>query len=496
MERFFKGLFGLSIFVISIFTNIVFAQFESGEHIIVGDNINILFPKQISNVSDEYEIVKGGSANFTAWLFPQQKLHNKLSYGTIVAIPDFYANSDRVISDGVTLAEQKDRFKMTFDRFHQETTQQASSVDSVLTIILQEVAGIKEALAKHQQPSEHYPGGGWIAAIKTILVDKDELPLLLKGMIDHFGGTSDHDPAWLAYNAGHEVAIETAIQAYNTKDSVEKSKLLVLAYARNGYACHFLSDRFAAGHMRVPFKKMRDILPTNVLALLLINKQHDEDNAHGLEVTNKRGDKWTAYGDKRCYDDINKQNREILAEAMQKSADEIAYAFNNGSKISLGVEEIIVDMNVLTNFLTYVNNPDRTIPMFAYYKPTNDLLRRDELTRLHPTTQDIPFEPFKMRAYGKLMNGWLALPTFFTLLVRKTSAMENCITDSVTDVCSSSSKELNEQDKKLLSEVISNDNGFDKHIICTVDPDLAKELTVACPVPTVKENINEPKDDL
>ena len=56
---------------------------------------------------------------------------------------------------------------------------------------------------------------------------------------DHFG-----QDARTTYNAGHRAAIDVALEGGNDN--------LVLVYAMNAFADHFLEDSFSAGHLRTP----------------------------------------------------------------------------------------------------------------------------------------------------------------------------------------------------------------------------------------------------
>lgn len=58
---------------------------------------------------------------------------------------------------------------------------------------------------------------------------------------------------------------------------------------------------------------------------------HDEENAIGLKVKNKRGDQWTMFGDKRLLDEVDSKNKEICKACVQASADEIYAAWKTGS---------------------------------------------------------------------------------------------------------------------------------------------------------------------
>ncbi|KAK6338471.1 hypothetical protein TWF730_002534 [Orbilia blumenaviensis] len=191
---------------------------------------------------------------------------------------------------------------------------------------------------------------------------------LLQLNFDHFG-----NDAKLAYNAGHTCALQAAAKGD-----------LNLAYTLNAFADHFLGDQFAAGHLRTPRRilhgndadvaaginvalealdeyniNMQDITLKNGLNIgkaafsLVANSKskvwntikglapdlcskymHDEDNYLGLYVTNRRGDKWRAYGDSKMFEASNKTNKDMMKECLQASADEVYEAYKTKNIIS------------------------------------------------------------------------------------------------------------------------------------------------------------------
>eukprot|EP00928_Gymnodinium_smaydae_P059607 TRINITY_DN4299_c0_g1_i5.p1 TRINITY_DN4299_c0_g1~~TRINITY_DN4299_c0_g1_i5.p1 ORF type:complete len:225 (-),score=23.11 TRINITY_DN4299_c0_g1_i5:136-810(-) len=88
---------------------------------------------------------------------------------------------------------------------------------------------------------------------------------------------------------------------------------------------HFLTDMFAAGHMRVPFKNLTDVCgPANCKVALrgitdymdhkgfggpsLVNAMHNEDNRAGLSMTYAGStDAFTCYGDESFFSDANRK---------------------------------------------------------------------------------------------------------------------------------------------------------------------------------------------
>ena len=138
---------------------------------------------------------------------------------------------------------------------------------------------------------------------------------------DHFGSN-----AWLSYTVGHQAALEEAQRAHQTGDLTR----LKIAYAMNAFACHFLTDRFAAGHIRTPRVELPEHVVPKITGALLLHYMHDEENTHGLHVHNTRGDRWVAYGDKVYFTQKNKTSRGILQETMQTSALQIFQTFLTG----------------------------------------------------------------------------------------------------------------------------------------------------------------------
>ena len=164
-------------------------------------------------------------------------------------------------------------------------------------------------------------------AIKQIKPDIDDL---LVDNSDHFSENAKD-----AYCIGHTLAINLAIEAGKEKNR-EKLKL---AYAYDAFACHFLTDLFAAGHIRNQrggletfLIKVLEFKPEQAkpLAGLLTGAQHEKDGHAGLNVQNGNGEHWRAYGDGNFFSPKNKENKERVIAATQASADEVYYAYSLG----------------------------------------------------------------------------------------------------------------------------------------------------------------------
>jgi hypothetical protein len=121
----------------------------------------------------------------------------------------------------------------------------------------------------------------------------------------------------LMYARWHEAALAMAARAAAETDRDRKALLFREAVYTNGFADHFLTDGFAAGHVRTPAAQIRDWVAakekaspkegwTEKLAGALVKVIHDQDghvreihgqaahhgDAEGLRVLNARGDDW------------------------------------------------------------------------------------------------------------------------------------------------------------------------------------------------------------
>ena len=89
---------------------------------------------------------------------------------------------------------------------------------------------------------------------------------------------------------------------------------------------------------------------------LLSKYMHDEDNKYGLRVTNKRGDKWIAYGDGMLMNEESEGNYRIAVNAVQASVNHVFDAFLYPERVS--------DLRVVTDNIPFVNANEKTIPCF------------------------------------------------------------------------------------------------------------------------------------
>jgi len=100
---------------------------------------------------------------------------------------------------------------------------------------------------------------------------------------------------------------------------------------------------------------------------------HDEGNKYGLRVTNKRGDKWIAYGDGMLLKEKSTDNLKIAAEAVQRSVDQVYQAYRSPTKT--------LDPAVVTELIPFVDQEERNnSPLFQV--KDGKLHRRSDISDL------------------------------------------------------------------------------------------------------------------
>ena len=373
--------------------------FSSAEHRAQGDDVKLTLPQTDS--------LQGK---------PLLELPNglKLSYGTILAFGDFYGVVNQSISRDKQATAQQALFLKAFNSLAR-SAHAVSEAPKILEIFKLERALADKALLDEnpeqamikafggalQQRYSCATGGG--CGDRTWWLYPGRYLSLAMDNIDHFG-----DNAMLTYQAGHQLALAEAIRGFRHDDP----KSLVMAYALNAFASHFLSDRFASGHIRTPRSRIVQAVTFSPLtAALLTLYMHDEDNFYGFHVHNLRGDHWVAYGDKAYFLPKSLQHNTILNEALQASADAILFAYEHG---------YAPDESVLESLLPI---PDESAPkvsqdiapMFYWDDEKQLLMRRVNLN-----------DPFS----AQWTANWLSWPTLNELSKRKelkSAGLVNCI---------------------------------------------------------------------
>lgn len=309
---------------------------ESCEHVAVGNAIQL-------KVCDGTQTAAGDT--------PLPVGARTLLYGQIVALGgDFYGVGPQVASPGHPALAALDPISSSpvpeqafSSAYLTLASAAATELDAILVVMAEEQQAIDAAKKAGLQPSAAYKklgdslsykwneitgGGPASRGVWSVLTDPGRYINLATVNMDHFGAD-----AVKAYLAGHGLAVQQAAQlhAQDPQSRAVQMKLLQ-AYGINAFADHFLTDLFAAGHVRTPRRALW-ATPQTIAGEtgLLARAAHDEENHDGLHVTNARGDTWVAYGDGKELDDVNAQNFALATAAVQASADEVYQAYVTGS---------------------------------------------------------------------------------------------------------------------------------------------------------------------
>lgn len=357
------ALFSLHAFAQA--SSIPSSSFTSAEHIFAGNTVKVYYSSDDQGQK---------AANF--------HLPNGLdvTYGEILSLADLYEIVGYPVSEGTSEEDKRIRFMNAFNSlaYNPDTVAEAKKI---LAVMHEEQKILDDGKKNGESSEEIYKkmgynierqyncitGGSCLES--TWFLYPGRSLSLSKQDFDHFG-----DNAWLTYEIGHTLALEEAFVAHKTGNK----KYLELAYAMNAFASHFLSDRFAAGHMRTPREQLPLHVTPTVVGSLLVKYMHDEENKYGLHVHNLNGDKWIAYGDKQYFEDKTSTHRTMHESALQMSANEIFNVYQSG---------IMPNNNTV---LHLIPEPDENLngsnidisPLFYWDTDTNQVLRRTNISDL------------------------------------------------------------------------------------------------------------------
>lgn len=300
-----------------------------------------------------------------------------LTFGDIMSLGDLYGVLGRPISHGLDNKEKQARFKEVFKTFAKSFVA-VNEVKELNTVIKMEIREIEEGIERGEDAETIYKRigneigrqvncitGGGCTSQGWWLYPGRYLRLAMENY-DHFSPNNI-----LVYKNGHQVALKQALKARQTG----KRSDLEIAYAMDAFATHFLSDRFAAGHLRTPRAALKHLVTPSVLGSLLANYMHNEENRYGLHVHNRLGEQWIVYGDFSYFNPFNQLNRQMILKTLQQSADEIFDAYYTGI---MPAESIVLQMIPHTEQLNADTNLDIT-PLFVWDEQSNQLLRRNNL---------------------------------------------------------------------------------------------------------------------
>src|SRR5579885_861289 len=341
-------------------------SFSSAEHVAIGNNINLYFD------SDD-------PGHMATPLHMPNGLN--LTYGDIVSLGDFYELVNQPISQGQSEAERRSRFLAAFSSFSLNTNAPTETTQ-ILNVIYNEQKLLDDGIKRGEKPEDIYKsighendrqfncitGGG--CSPSTWWLEPGRYLNLANMDYDHFG-----EHAWISYSTGHQLALEQAVVAHQTGDL----KKLEMAYAMNAFACHFLTDRFSAGHIRTPRVELSEQITPGTVGSLLSSYMHGEENVNGLHVHNLNGDKWIAYGDKSYFSPQTSYHRNMIIATMQNSADQIFAAYQQGTT---QVNDNVKDFIPLPDETGNAANLDIS-PLFYWDDTTKKLMRRSDMQNLN-----------------------------------------------------------------------------------------------------------------
>jgi len=307
-------------------------RYSSIEHKAIGDIAFDEFIQKYRNDPD-INVLKNRKLLQAKNIF-QLSTHISLSPGDIIALAgDFYGAPNEV-----PICFSSNATKTFTEAYESLVSADPSEIKKFLQGIEEEREMVMKALQNGIQPSIELNKKGHIPELlwNGLLTKRTTVSLnfldsryvrLLAHNFDHF-----FNEARKAYRIGHEVAIATAKRGGTEDDP----KLLAKAFAQELFACHFLTDLFAAGHIRTPRKEIYDFVKqsgfpeavTLGVAGLLANAMHDEDNINGVKVrSDKHPDGWDSYGDNCYFDSNNVENALFARNAVVASLENIYQAF-------------------------------------------------------------------------------------------------------------------------------------------------------------------------
>ena len=294
-----------------------------------------------------------------------------LSYGQIIALGgDFYGDPDQPVC---TSPDPVGQFQKNFDTM----AKAKAEVAKILAITNKyEFGPIAGAVRAGQQPSAVYAGLPTSPGHEVPDEDRafDDATggrylKLSETNLDHFGVD-----ALTCYTAGHLLAQRFAAKASTITDASARATALLVAYAINAFADHFITDLFSAGHMRTPRRPIYNSASTELTrkgAGICAWQMHNEDNKFGLWVTNDVGDRWTAYGDSRYRDKWNAAGRVVMKAAVQQSMNDVWDSFAHGKPVdesATGVirytAKVIREMTVSATARKHRDDPNNWAPLF------------------------------------------------------------------------------------------------------------------------------------
>lgn len=331
-------------------------KFEAAEHQDAGDLI------YLHDINGNKYLAKN-------YLLPMPN-QLQISFGSEIALAgDHFGVPSEPIAFGRNPGYQKIRFLNAYESLA-NNPKAVDRAKKIIEMTAFERSELEKGIKEGKSPHDIYEKISPLSTLISLLVDHEKLfdvfyiELALTDF-DHF--TPENE---IAFATGYRVALATAQDAYyewRNSDDVAAEKLLKQAYAQLGFAAHFLTDRYAAGHMRTPRLALHNQFgfPGDVLSSF----QHKEENNFGLEVADAQGHVWHAYGDAWYFEEVNKTHRQHIQDSMQKLADSIYF-------VAKGKSPIVNPDDLSSILVTPIAN--NISPMFKV--ENNRVFRRKDLT--------------------------------------------------------------------------------------------------------------------
>ena len=128
---------------------------------------------------------------------------------------------------------------------------------------------------------------------------------------------------------------------------------------QNVYMQHELyANNFIMYHyFRTPRLELSKKVTPSKIGSFLSKCMHDEDNKYGIHVTNKKGDKWIAYGDGMLLNDESRDNYKMSINAVQESVNQVFRAFLSPDERT--------SSSLVSDYIPYVDTSQKNnYPMF------------------------------------------------------------------------------------------------------------------------------------
>lgn len=173
---------------------------------------------------------------------------------------------------------------------------------------------------------------------------------------DHFG-----DCGRQTWTMGHTIALEFAAQAKTLLAAGKKAEAdaaMLHAYRHEAFVSHFLTDQFAAGHVRGPRKDVKPycngMIEGMPAAGLTANLQHDEDGANCLFVTNKVKQVFWTCGDEKFFDQVNVAARVVVRQAIEAGIQDLVATSTGAARPTHGALDYVpsLDFSALGAYAT------------------------------------------------------------------------------------------------------------------------------------------------